>query len=235
MPETINELKEVLTKDANLSKFVEAIDEIEAENRNLIRESMSRKDAIRTMHQSLKDVGFDPTKPINEQLESFISSKVSEKTKDTKPLSDFEKLNRNLADVMQRLERSENEAKQANKKIKVDKVKETVTGLLSNSFGKATNLIVKNAIADGQIEVDDDGNAILNIDGQQINLQDKDKFVASMRKSYQDLLFTEQKGGSNSRSTYNDNVSGKMMSLSDFEVLSQGEKRKYMTDVGKFI
>jgi uncharacterized protein (UPF0335 family) len=234
MPESINELKEVLSKDQNLAKFVDAIDEIETENRNLVRESMSRKDAIRNMHQSLKDVGFDPTKPINDQLENFIASKVSEKTKDTKPLSDFDKLNKNLADVMQRLERSETEAKQANRKIKVEKVKNSVTDLLSSSFGKATNLIVKSAISDGQIEVDDDGNAVLNIDGQQIDLQDKDKFVATMRKSYQDLLFTEQKGGSNSRSTYTSN-NAKMISLSDFETLSQAEKRKYMTEVGKFI
>jgi ribosomal protein S16 len=197
----------------------------------LVRENVEKKSAVRNYVQQLEAIGFDPTKPLKNQFEELQEKTKGELSKGMKPTSEvdalakkIERFEKALADSAAR----EESLKQQNRR---EKAAATFSPILPDHFGKASSLILKNAIADGIITIDENGQpGVKGADGE---FYTGDAAINELKKIHADLVITKQKPGSGNTAGRGGGTSqGKAITREEFNAMAMDQQMELVTKQG---
>jgi hypothetical protein len=201
----------------------------------LTRENVERKRTIQELKTSLHSAELDPDKPIAEQLAALQERMKADASKGMKPEGEVAILMKRL----EKLEKDYQQEKSEKEQLKVQNHREKASAhfapKLPDIFGKASSLILKNALVDGIITVDENGMpCVKNSDGE--FLKDDDA-INELRRIHSDLVITKQKPGSGDLPNSGGKGRGdtKTATRTEFEALTYEQKVKFGAEGGKIV
>jgi hypothetical protein len=209
-----------------------AIDEQDALLHQVTEESIGRKNKLRdvepkhtAMLEKIKKLGFDPDGDIEEQLQAMLEE--SPKKKGFKSASEYEKLAKKVAEI----DEWKTKADQATNALQMERAKSAFSNPLKDIFGKASDLILKVATADGMISIKEGVPGIVYDDDFVPLVTEKGKTSALdvFKKLYPDQVITKQKTGSHNVQTISTQKGeSELIDRKTFDALSPMERFEYM-------
>ena len=236
MPLTAKTIEEA---QQQYSELEEKVTNTDSELKNVIRESVQRKNTIRELQASIegikgnfKDLGLDPEGDLAEQLKE----KTESAKKGTKPESEFAKMQKQLDNLMKELG-SEKEARQ--KAISENKIEKSRNAFLAKGSKHFNDpeLVVDHAINKGLVFLNDDG--VVGVkQGDEFYPLEADKGTSGfdvLKKIYSKQAVTEQRGGGKDTSAGGaKGGSGKRtITQAEFEAMPHTDKRAVIESAKK--
>ena len=179
---------------------------LEAKNKALTKENVSRKRAMQLTSDALKVAGLDPVggefglePPVSlqVQIENLTGELKSSATKDMKPSAEVEAVKKELAAMKANMESEKNARLEAEKTTKLATVKAAIAPKLPEHFGNAADLILENGIANGRLTTNDAGEPGVMMNGEFIALAEEEgaKAMNALKQMYPKQAVAKQKGG----------------------------------------
>jgi DNA repair exonuclease SbcCD ATPase subunit len=206
---------------------------IEAEKNRGIEASRKKGEDVKkfmTVSNKLKDslraLNIDPDGNLEEQI-SEARTRIEKLSKESEGGNDQVKsLQKQMADILKKLEASEKEKETVNRKLTTTKLSES----LSKAFGDSiygVDLAVKDLITSGVVKLSD-GDKVVFLDGD--NEIDLDEGVNSFKKKRPDLVKNTQKSGGGSSPQQGKGV--KVISQSEYDSMNVAQRAAFFASGG---
>lgn len=235
-------LSEEIKKKITDASVLAEIENLESELNNVTRESISRKTKIREFESShkatidkIKALGLDPDQDLEEQL----NQRIEAGKKGTKPESEFEALSKTVKKLSDEIGGWKTKAEQAEHSAQLERARSAFSGKLTDTFGKASDLILDYAMMKGMISVRDGVPGVIHEDDfVPLTVEKGKNAIDVLKQVYPDFAIVKQKPGSPNVNTKPANGSdgsagGKVIAISDFEALPHAEKAAFVKEGGK--
>jgi len=201
----------------------------------LTRENVERKRNIQELKSSLHSAEIDPEKPIGEQLAAIQERIKADASKGMKPDSEVAVLMKRIEKLEKDNQQEKSEKEQLKAQNKREKASAHFAPKLPDIFGKASSLILKNALVDGIITVDENGlPCVKGADGELLR---DDEAMNELRRVHSDLVITKQKPGSGDLPNSGGKGKGdtKTATRTEFEGFTYEKKVKFGSEGGKIV
>jgi hypothetical protein len=244
--------KEMLDAISKLDNGSAILDQIEADvaeaaaplkdaNAKLLRENVERKRTIQEIKTHLKNAGLDPEAPLPDQLTALTEKVKTEVSKDVTPNKEVAAVKKELDDFKKKFETSQTELAAERQQTKLERVKAAFSPKLPEHFGPAADLILKTAVAEGVITVDETGNPGVKMgdDFFPLNAGNGEKAMNALRQLHPQLAVTKQKGGAGDTGAQGGKgaPAGKTMTTVEYhEKVARGEDTtKFFAEGGQLV
>ena len=240
-------LAEVDAIETANATFTETNRNLEAKNRKLTSEQVSRKRAMQATKEALKDAGLDPEggeyglepeTPLKEQLEGLTKNVTETVSKNVEKSPQYVALEKQVQTLTKKITDSDAKVAAAQAAQQVSARRSALQPLLPELFGKAAPYVLKTAMADGQIVENDAGEICIKDGDNLVPVSNVAEAATALKKLHADLVITSTRPGSGATPHSGGKAAGaKIMSSDEYNAKSASpafaqELSKFFTEGG---